>query len=212
MVGVPNRNRQAERREATRQEILTAAWDVARQNGIAGLTLREVAVRVGMQPPSLYSHFASKNAIYDAMFGQAWQHCMDSVSRTMEQAPGTTPRERLLALAQAFFDYAMSDVERSQLMNARVVPDFTPSADAYRPAVECFEAGRRYLSELGITRKEDFDLYTALLAGLLSQQQANDPHGTRWRDLLPRAMTMFADAAGLPADPKHSNAKKTGRK
>jgi AcrR family transcriptional regulator len=208
---MPNRNRQAERREATRQEILTAAWDVARQNGIAGVTLREVAVRVGMQPPSLYSHFASKNAIYDAMFEQAWQDCMDSVGRVMERAPGT-PRARLLALAQAFFDYAMTDVERSQLMNVRVVPDFTPSPEAYRPAVECFEAGRRYLSELGITREEDFDLYTALLAGLLSQQQANDPNGTRWRDLLPRAMTMFADAAGLPADLKKAGVRKRGRK
>jgi AcrR family transcriptional regulator len=211
MVGMPNRNRQAERREATRQEILTAAWDVARQNGIAGVTLREVAVRVGMQPPSLYSHFASKNAIYDAMFEQAWQDCMDSVGRAMEGAPGT-PRARLLALAQAFFDYAMTDVERSQLMNVRVVPDFTPSAEAYRPAVECFEAGRKHLAELGISRSEDFDLYTALLAGLLSQQQANDPHGTRWRDLLPKAITMFADAAGLPADAGKPGARKSGRK
>jgi AcrR family transcriptional regulator len=164
-----------------------------------------------MQPPSLYSHFASKNAIYDAMFGQAWLDCMEWVSRVMEDAPNA-PRARLLALAQAFFDYAMTDVERSQLMNVRVVPDFTPSAEAYRPAVECFDRGRKYLSELGITRAEDFDLYTALLAGLLSQQQANDPDGTRWRDLLPRAMTMFADAAGLPADPKKARASKPGRK
>jgi len=35
---------------------------------IAGLTLRDIATRVGMQQPSLYSHFASKQAIYDAMF------------------------------------------------------------------------------------------------------------------------------------------------
>jgi AcrR family transcriptional regulator len=208
---MPNRNRQAERREATRQEILTAAWDVARQTGIAGVTLREVAVRVGMQPPSLYSHFASKNAIYDAMFEQAWQDCIDWMSRAMEHAPDA-PRARLLALAQAFFDYAMADVERSQLMSVRVLPDFTPSADAYRPAVECFDAGRSYLTELGITRAEDFDLYTALLAGLLSQQQANDPHGTRWQDLLPKAIHMFADAAGLPADPKTTRARKSGRK
>ena len=57
MLGTPSRDRVAERREATRQEILAAAWDVAREQGVAQLTLREVAERVGMRAPSLYTHF-----------------------------------------------------------------------------------------------------------------------------------------------------------
>jgi AcrR family transcriptional regulator len=56
----------------TRAEILEAACDVARQRGLAEFTLRDLAERVGMRAPSLYSHFVSKHAIYDAMFGQAW--------------------------------------------------------------------------------------------------------------------------------------------
>lgn len=47
---------------------LKAGHRVAR---LSRITLREIAQRVGMRAPSLYSHFASKNAIYDAMFGQA---------------------------------------------------------------------------------------------------------------------------------------------
>ncbi len=72
MLGTPKSDRIAERREATRREILDAAWALAREHGLAALTLRDLAGRVGMQPPSLYSHFASKNAIYDAMFAEAW--------------------------------------------------------------------------------------------------------------------------------------------
>lgn len=204
---MPNRDRRAERREATRQEILTAAWEVATQNGVAGLTLREVAVRVGMQPPSLYSHFGSKNAIYDAMYAQAWQDCRTWMTEATEHAP-REPRAALVHLARAFFDFAMADVGRSQLMNVRIIPDFKPSAEAYRPAVECLEAVRTHLRELGVTRPSDLDLYTALLAGLISQQQANDPDGSRWRDLLPTAMDMFADEAGLPARPRKSGRKK----
>lgn len=207
MVGMPNRDRQAERREATRQEILAAAWAVAKQKGIAGLTLREVAVRVGMRPPSLYSHFGSKSAIYDAMYRQAWQDCLVWLTKANETAP-CEPRARLLHHARAFFDFAMADVGRSQLMNVRVIPDFTPSAEAYRPAMECLEVARGFLHELGITRASDLDLYTALLSGLISQQQANDPDGSRWRDLLPTAMDMFADHAGLPARPKRSGRKR----
>ena len=58
VVVLPKRNRLAERREATRLEILDAAWETARRDSLAGLTLREVAEHVGMQPSSLYSHFA----------------------------------------------------------------------------------------------------------------------------------------------------------
>ena len=43
-----------------------------------------------MQAPSLYSHFASKNAIYDAMFGEAWA---EYDARRAEAADGC-PRAR----------------------------------------------------------------------------------------------------------------------
>lgn len=206
MVGMPNRDRRAERREATRQEIVEAAWEVAEQNGVAALTLREVAVRVGMQPPSLYSHFASKNAVYDAMYAQAWRDALARMRQAVEEAP-TEPRARLLHVADAFFDFAMTNTARAQLMNVRVIPDFTPSAEAYAPAEQCLAAVGDALRGLGITAQRDLDLFTALLGGLISQQQANDPGGSRWRDLLPTAMDMFADRAGLPADPARSRRK-----
>jgi hypothetical protein len=54
------------------------------------------------------------------------------------------------------------------------------------------------LRGLGITGDEDADVYTALLGGLVNQQLANDPGGQRWRRLIPRVMSMFADDLGLP--------------
>src|SRR5256885_15095955 len=83
----PNRDRRAERHEAIRREILDAAWDAAHETSIAGLTLRDIATRVGMQQPSLYSHFASKQAIYDAMFKQAWQTYLDSAQASARDLP-----------------------------------------------------------------------------------------------------------------------------
>ena len=77
MFESPTRNRRAERHEATKAEILEAAWELARTEGLAGLSLRDVARRVGMQAPSLYSYFDSKHAIYDAMFAQGAQEFLD---------------------------------------------------------------------------------------------------------------------------------------
>src|SRR6478672_7500756 len=53
----PTRDRRAERHEATRTEIVEAAWELVRTEGLAGLSLRDLAQRVGMQAPSLYSYF-----------------------------------------------------------------------------------------------------------------------------------------------------------
>ncbi len=202
MVGVPNRDRKAERREATRREILRAAWDVAGAHGIAGLTLREVALRVGMKPPSLYSHFASKAAIYDAMFEQAWR---DYAQLTEDLRPSLPedPRDRLLAAAEHFFDFASADAARHQLMSERVIPGFEPSAWAYEPAVAVIESLTDLLVAAGVTDPAGADMYTALVAGLVNQQMANDPGGVRWRRLLPRFIDMYADSMNLP--PRHED-------
>ena len=207
MVDLPKRDRQAERREATRQEIIAAAWQIAHESGLISVTLREIAARIGMQPPSLYSHFASKNAIYDAMFGQAWRDFHAVLEKEAASFPAD-PRGRLLALGSTYFDFAVSDLERHQLMDVPMLRGFTPSEEAYRPAVECYEIMRSVLAEIGIRRQADLDMYTALAGGFVNQQLANDPGGDRWRVLLPRALTLFADDLGLPAQPRTPRRKK----
>src|SRR5207244_13506885 len=99
----PNRDRRTERHEAIRREILDAAWDAAHETSIAGLTLRDIAPRVGMQQPSLYPHLASKPAIYDAMFKQAWQAFLDDARNAVGGLPAA-PRARLTAIAEHYFD------------------------------------------------------------------------------------------------------------
>jgi len=192
----PNRDRRTERHEAIRREILDAAWDAAHETSIAGLTLRDIATRVGMQQPSLYSHFASKQAIYDAMFQQAWQAYLDHTRASIDGLPAD-PRARLIAIAEHYFDFAVADLPRHQLMDVNVVPNFQPSPQAYAPAVRVYQVMLDQLRGLGITAQEDADIYTALIGGLVNQQLANDPRGQRWRRLIPRVMNMFADDLGL---------------
>lgn len=197
VLETPSRDRQTERREATRAEILTAAWAIARERGLAELTLRDVATRIGMRAPSLYSYFPSKNAIYDAMFEQAWTDYI-AVIDVVEPALPQSPRGAIRQIARTFFDFAVADLARHQLMNQRTIPGFVPSPRAYAPAVEVLERGRAHLHRSGVTESEKFDLFTALIGGLINAQQANDPGGDRWDRLLDDAMDMFADHVGLP--------------
>ncbi|KQY64199.1 MULTISPECIES: TetR/AcrR family transcriptional regulator [unclassified Nocardioides] len=199
MLDAPNRDRNAERREATRREIVEAAWAIARESGLAELTLRDVAARVGMRAPSLYSHFASKNAIYDAMFGQAWSEYESSVL-ALEDALPEHPRAAAKQYGRHFFDFAVDDLPRHQLMNQRVIPGFEPSPESYAPAVRVLERAAANVRELGVTSEDDFAILIALIGGLINQHHANDPGGDRYAGLLDRAIDMWADAVGLPAE------------
>lgn len=135
MTAPPNRDRQAERREATRKEIVEAAWEIARRDGLGAVTLREVATMIGMRSPSLYSHFESKNAIYDAMFGDAWTVFLQEATARVAVLPDA-PREALLAITEHFFDFSVADLARYQLMNQRSIPGFEPSERSYAPSLE----------------------------------------------------------------------------
>ena len=196
-IGSPNFNRQAKRREATRQEILAAAWEVADEQGIGAVTLREIAERIGMQPPSLYSHFPSKMAIYDAMYQQGWEEYLEVVCQLEPRLPAQ-PRAALATVAAEFFDFVLAKPTRAQLMNERVVPGFVPTAQAYAPAVAALDNLRMTLTRLGASDEAAADLFTAVLGGLVSQQIANEPGGRRWRLLLERAVDMYADEVGMP--------------
>ena len=197
MLAEPIRDRITERRAATRREILDVAWQLAREQGLSQLTLRDVAHRVGMRAPSLYSHFESKNAIYDAMFADAWTECL----AVMTTAAGSSPvssRAAMRHIARAFVDFSASDLPRYQLMNQRTIPGFEPSAGSYAPAVATLEVLRAVLAAHNVTRQADIDLYVAVVGGLIDAQLANDPGGNRWIRLLDRAVDMLADNLGIP--------------
>lgn len=191
-------DRVSQRRKATRREIVDAAWTIARRDGLAAVTLREVAARVGMRAPSLYTHFESRNAIFDSMFADAWQDCLDQMEAEIGDAPRDTVRDFLKWNSRTFFAFCVNDPARFQLMNQRTIPGFEPTPDSYAPSIRTLERFREELQPFGLTRQEDIDLYTALLGGLIDAQLANDPGGNRWEKLLDRAVDMYVDGLNLP--------------
>ncbi|TQM30617.1 TetR/AcrR family transcriptional regulator [Nocardia bhagyanarayanae] len=199
MLGESIRDRKAERREATRREILDAAWTLAREHGLAQLTLRAVATEVGMRAPSLYTHFPSKNAIYDAMYGQAWSEC-EAISQRVYDGLPASPRPLMRALARNFFDFSVADLPRYQLMNQRTLPGFEPSEQTYAVAERVLRMLLDRLADIGVTDRGDIEIWMALVAGLVDQQLANDPGGDSRRRLLDRAVDMWSDGVGLPED------------
>lgn len=184
----------AVRRARTKDEIVAAAWVLAREQGLTALSLRELGSRVGMRAQSLYSYFPSKHAIYDAMFRQGYEQYLALDPVEIDDAAGDAGvRRAALDGAVQFFDFCTSDPVRHQLLFQRVVPGFEPSTASYALALEAYERGVGKLRTHGITDGAGLDLFTAVITGLVDQQLSNDPGGTRWRRLLEPAVDMLLD-------------------
>jgi AcrR family transcriptional regulator len=186
-LGQPVRDRRTERHEATRAEILEAAWALARTEGLAGISLRDLAKAVGMQPPSLYSYFDSKNAIYDAMFRQGYE-AMSRRDAIFNPAPGA---DVFRARVSEFLLFCTEDPARYQLLFQRTLPGFAPTEESFAVALQILERAYEALAASGVTTPAHRDLYTALTSGLADQQIANDPGGDRWLRLVGDACDMF---------------------
>src|ERR1700690_1826104 len=79
----PPLDRRARRRQETIEEILDIAEDVMAEEGVNGLSLAEVARRLGVQPPSLYKYFPSLMAVYDAIFLRGQLEHLDVMRNAM---------------------------------------------------------------------------------------------------------------------------------
>src|SRR6266508_4381249 len=188
MSVTPTRDRRSERHEATRAEILEAAWELAREQGLAALSLRDLGRKVGMRAQSLYSYFDSKHAIYDAMFARG---VADFLERNRQLGSTDNPRDDVRAVARLFFGFCVEDPARYQLLFQRTIPGFEPSPESFAPSVEGLELLSRRLADAGADDPADLDLCTALITGLVDQQISNDPGGDRWYRLLDEAVDMY---------------------
>jgi AcrR family transcriptional regulator len=190
MLDSPNRDRRAERREATRAEILAAAWELARADGLASVSLRDIARRVGMQAPSLYSYFESKHAIFDAMYAQGAQTFVEGES--WDDLVGE-PRADLRAVARYFVTFCAEDPARYQLLFQRTIPGFEPSPESYAISEASMARMVAHFGRWRITDPRSVDLFTGLVSGIAAQQIANDPGGDRWIRLIDDAVDMYVD-------------------
>ncbi|TCC12345.1 TetR/AcrR family transcriptional regulator [Kribbella soli] len=167
---------------------MEAAWGLVRDDGLAALSLRELAKRAGITTPTLYAYFESKNAILDAMFAQAAQ----SFVELMRSLPASDdPVADMIASVRNFADFCVSDVPRYQLLFQHSVPGFTPSPESYGIAVSALALARDLLARNGVHDPRHLDIWTAITAGLVDQQIANDPGGDRWTGLIEDVTEMF---------------------
>jgi AcrR family transcriptional regulator len=194
MIGSPEvaQTKVQQRREERIAEIVAAAWELAREEGVAGVSLHGLARKVGMRQPSLYSYFDSKHALYDAMFADGNRRLR---ARFEALDLPADPREALKVHTREFVQFSLDHPEVNPLLFQRTIPGFEPSAGSYAIAQQVLDQSVHLMREAGITDPGDIDCSIAMIAGLLAAQLSNDPGGDRWVRHLDRLVDLYVDDA-----------------
>ncbi len=182
----------AQRRQARVASIVASAWKLAREHGIAGVSLHALAREVGMRQPSLYEYFDSKHALYDAMFADGNQQLLERLDQL------TYPRDPRAALKKyvgVFVAFALEDPARYELLFQRHVRGFVPSPKSYALAEEALGRAVKLMNQAGVTQQGDIDCIVAMVGGLMEAQLSNDPGGNRWSRHLNRLIDLYVDDA-----------------
>jgi AcrR family transcriptional regulator len=189
------------RRRDTIEQALDNAVAVMTEVGVGGLSMSEIARRLGMRQPSLYKYFSSLHAVYDALFARGLQRSDVEVTAATEPLPPGVARIR--AGARAWVQWAVENPALAQLLIWRPVPGYSPSAATFQVSVRQMEqlaaeftaAVRAGQLRAGADSVEAVRLYTVVLSGVISQQMSNEPGVTFdvgvFSGLLDEALDMF---------------------
>jgi AcrR family transcriptional regulator len=193
--------RVAVRRQATIEEALDHAEQIVAESGAGAVTIAEIARRMGMRPPSVYKYFPSLHGVYDALFARGNTRLASYVDDAVcDLDPGL---DRLLEATRAIMRWGMLNRGVPTLLFWRPIPGFEPSPASYALAQRLVDRSRSDLTvavaqgELAPHADTDevFRLFTAISAGLCSQQLANQPDATYesglFTSLTDRALDMF---------------------
>ena len=180
------------RRQATIAEVVAAAWEVVRADGLAAISMRDLAARVGLKAPSLYQYFPGKLDIYDALFADGHRQLQAHMAQLDRSGD---PLEVFRRGSHLFTEFCVADAVRHQLLFQRTIPGFVPSEASMGLAWASYQDMAGALAAAGVTSPEEVNLWSAIQMGLIDMQLANDPGGRRFADLLDRAIDRFVAPA-----------------
>jgi AcrR family transcriptional regulator len=103
--------------EQLREEILDATTQLVLETGHAkAVSIRLVAQRVGVTPPSIYLHFADKNALLDAVCARYFAKLDEEMQRVAADQPSTIDVLRAQGLAYVRFALKTPELYRIATM------------------------------------------------------------------------------------------------
>lgn len=95
----------------TRDSILGAARELLVAEGLAAVSLRRLAARLGVTAPALYAHFDSKDELIVALAEEEFARLIEHIQQRIADTPdaGADPLDRIRAQSRAYVEYAVAN-------------------------------------------------------------------------------------------------------
>jgi len=172
-----------QRREREKQEIrlriLSAAHEIAAEEGWQAVSTRKVAERIEYSQSTIYEYFENKEAILLALLRSGYEQLVVVVQAAF--ASTDDPEARLLAMTEAYWDFAFRSPELYQVMHGLAGISFgryghpdTP-VEVKQSFALAREAVEQWARAKGVERADITDLVEArrgLIHGLITLAMA----------------------------------------
>jgi AcrR family transcriptional regulator len=112
--------RKLRHKQDVRASILQAAWQLVEQEGWSALSIRKIADAIEYSIPVIYSHFENKDAILLEFSREGFRRLATQLQTAKEEHEN--PGQQLMAMAQAYWDFAFGNQEYYQLMFGLGIP------------------------------------------------------------------------------------------
>ncbi|MBX2998094.1 MAG: TetR/AcrR family transcriptional regulator [Caldilineaceae bacterium] len=198
--------RRQQNREAMINSILDMARTIMREEGVAALSMQELARRLDMRAPSLYHYFTGKMDIYDSLFRVGFTLYAEEFQKAIEGA--TTWQEEVRRVLEGYMTFATQNPELYQLCFERPVPGFVPSEASLQASLEVLHSGYERAATWSAAMDTELapaqvaDLLIAVMHGLTALHLANEPHlpagQGRFGALIPAALSLLNKAWSKP--------------
>ena len=180
------------RRAHAEREILDAAWALMAREGVAEVSVREVARDVGLRQQSLTYYFPTKHALLDALFADGFA----DLRRVFDELRANDDAvEAVVDLAVSVVEYCLANPARYHLMFQRTIPGFQPSEASHQVALTVLGGLTERLGAAGVDDIADVALVRAFISGIAAEQSANDPGGRLFADQTARGIRALMRAA-----------------
>jgi AcrR family transcriptional regulator len=191
-----------QKREAMLARILDTARAIMRKEGVAALSMQELARRLNMRAPSLYNYFDSKTEIYDALFQLGFRRFEEFLNQI--EFTDTGWQLELSSAMNAYLTFAIQNPDLYQLCFERPVPGFEPSEESLQLSFGILERYydhvRNWLPFLNtdLNERQLTDLLIAIMHGMTALHLANQPNlpvgEGRFGSLIPAIIPLLSKA------------------
>jgi AcrR family transcriptional regulator len=149
-------------RAATIDEIKQTALRLMRESGTIDVRFTDIARAMELTPPALYRYFADRDALLNVLIADAYTELGRQVAQARDSVPVEDLGGRLLAVAQAYRQWARREPQQFSLIFGLPVPGYVAPQDG--PTTEAARGAMAQLSQLFLDAQRQGRLGSPALA------------------------------------------------